>query len=50
MKNIRKDLDNKAVSKTITIPRWLKREAESQKINFSGVLQRALKKELGIEE
>lgn len=50
MKNVREDMRNKAVSKTVTLPRWLRDEAERQKVNFSGILQRALKSELGIEE
>lgn len=38
----------KAVKKTLTIPEWLNNEAEKQNINFSGVLQDALQKKLGI--
>lgn len=40
---------NKAVKKTLSIPQWLNEEAESVGINFSQVLQNALKKELGIK-
>ena len=41
--------DNRAVKKTLTIPAWLNTEAENAHINFSGVLQSALKERLGIE-
>jgi predicted RNase H-like HicB family nuclease len=37
---------NKAVKKTLTIPEWLNEEAEARNINFSGILQAALKAEL----
>ena len=37
-----------AVRKTLTIPAWLNEEAERQHVNFSGVLQEALIKKLGI--
>ena len=45
---VRAKLDNKAVKKTLTIPSYLNSLAEKRKINFSRVLQSALKKELGI--
>lgn len=38
----------KAIKKTLTIPEWLNTEAEKRHINFSKVLQTALKKELEI--
>lgn len=40
---------NKAVKKTLSIPQWLNEEAERVGINFSQVLQTALKNELGIK-
>ena len=46
----RKLYDNKAVKKTLTIPSWLNRIAEKQNVNFSAVLQSALKEKLEIEE
>lgn len=46
MKNILKELDNKAVKKTLTIPSWLNKLEEEKKINFSQVLQDDLKKML----
>ena len=45
-----KRTDNKAVKKTLTIPAWLNRKAEEKELNFSEVLRRALKKELGLSE
>lgn len=40
--------DNRAIKKTLTIPSWLNTMSERAGINFSAVLQAALKKELGI--
>lgn len=37
---------NKYVKKTLTIPEWLNIEAERQGVNFSGVLQSALREQL----
>ena len=39
---------NQAVKKTLTIPKWLNDEAEKQSLNFSNILQTALKETLGI--
>lgn len=39
---------SKAVKKTLTIPQWLNDEAELRHINFSSVLQKALKEELQV--
>lgn len=44
----RKFHDNRAVKKTLSIPSWLNEMAESAGINFSGVLQEALKHQLNI--
>jgi len=38
---------NKPVKKTLSIPYWLNAAAEKEHINFSGVLQEALKERLG---
>ncbi|WP_227764580.1 type II toxin-antitoxin system HicB family antitoxin [Zhaonella formicivorans] len=46
---IREEMANKAIKKTLTIPKWLNDLAESKKINFSQTLQSALKQQLGIE-
>ena len=40
--------DNRAVKKTLTIPAWLNTMSEREGINFSAVLQAALKNELHI--
>lgn len=45
----RKLYDNKAVKKTLTIPAWLNTMAEKQGINFSLVLQNALKQQLALQ-
>lgn len=42
--------DNKAVKKTLTIPQWLNTMAEREGVNFSYVLQSALKEKLGIQD
>lgn len=42
----RKKNDNRAVKKTLTIPSWLNVAAEKSNINFSQVLQAALKEQL----
>lgn len=42
----RKMLENRAVRKNCTIPSWLNEKAEQAGINFSALLQKALKEEL----
>lgn len=42
--------DTRSVKKTLTIPSWLNRMAEENHINFSSVLQTALKKQLNITD
>jgi antitoxin HicB len=42
--------DNKAIKKTLTIPQWLNTMAERKGVNFSNVLQTALKEKLGIQD
>ena len=44
----RKKFSNKAVKKTLTIPAWLNEMAAESNVNFSTVLQEALKKYLGV--
>ena len=46
--DIEKYRRNKSVKKTLSIPQWLNEEAELRHINFSAVLQKALKVELKI--
>ena len=42
-------IQNQSVKKTLTIPFWLNEEAEKYKVNFSLLLQTALKEYLGIK-
>ncbi|MCL2224974.1 MAG: type II toxin-antitoxin system HicB family antitoxin [Defluviitaleaceae bacterium] len=44
----RKKLDNRTVRKNLTLPSWLNEEAEKQNVNFSQILQSALKEHLGL--
>lgn len=44
----RKFFNSKAVKKTLTIPAWLNSMAEREEINFSAVLQKALRSELNL--
>lgn len=44
----RRMLDNRSVKKNCTIPSWLNEMAEQANINFSAVLQEALKQRLKI--
>ena len=46
----RKLVDNKAIKKTLSIPSWLNSRAEKAGVNFSQVLQDALKKLLGVKD
>lgn len=45
----RREHDTRAVRKNCTIPSWLNEAACKAGINFSAVLQEALKKQLGLE-
>lgn len=49
MNEYRRHYNNKAIKKTLTIPVWLNFLAEKNNINFSQVLQEALKEKLGID-
>ena len=44
----RRMLDNRTVKKNCTIPSWLNEKAEQAHINFSAVLQSALKEKLNL--
>ena len=46
----RRFYENKSVKKTLTIPMWLNERAEQANVNFSGVLQSALKEILHVQE
>lgn len=41
---------SRAVKKTLTIPEWLNTAAEERSVNFSQVLQEALKQQLGFTD
>lgn len=41
-------IENASTKTTVTMPQWLKRLSEEKNINFSQVLQSALKEKLGI--
>ena len=45
----RRQMDSRSVKKTLTIPAWLNYKAEEAHINFSSLLQEALKSRLQIE-
>lgn len=49
MPAVRDRVNNRAVKKTVTLPAWLNSEAEAAHINFSGLLQDALKARLNIQ-
>jgi len=44
----RRENDNRAVKKTLSVPSWLNVKAEKAGVNFSQILQDALKNHLGI--
>ena len=46
----RRFYETKSVKKTLTLPMWLNQRAETANINFSQILQKALKDELQISE
>jgi predicted RNase H-like HicB family nuclease len=50
MPPFRLEMKNKAIKKTLTIPQWLDDLAKEHKVNYSQLLQDALKKHLGAEE
>ena len=45
----REAFENRAVKKTLTIPAWLNKMAEKEGLNFSQVLQSALKEKLDLQ-
>jgi predicted RNase H-like HicB family nuclease len=45
----RRENDNQAVKKTLSIPSWLNAQGEKAGVNFSQILQDALKSRLGLE-
>jgi len=49
MKPVRDYMQNKAIKKTLTIPKWLNDVAIENDVNFSQLLQTAIKNYLGIK-
>ncbi|MCL1986761.1 MAG: type II toxin-antitoxin system CcdA family antitoxin, partial [Firmicutes bacterium] len=45
---VKNRIENRAVKTNVTIPAWLKEVAEEQGINFSQLLQTALKERLNL--
>lgn len=50
MPPFRDELEQRAIKKTLTIPKWLDDLAQEQNVNFSHVLQNALKQYLGVND
>jgi predicted RNase H-like HicB family nuclease len=48
MPAVRDEQQNRAIKKTLTIPKWLNDVAEKQNVNFSQILQSGLKQHLGM--
>ncbi len=48
MTPFRDEMENRAVKKTLTIPAWLNEAAERRGVNYSQILQSALKDYLGM--
>lgn len=46
---VRNELDEHTIKKTLTIPRWLNKLAEAENVNFSKILQTALKDYLKVK-
>ena len=49
MPPFRERMNNKAVTKAVTVPQWLLTEAKAAELNFSQVLQDGLMERLGIK-
>ncbi len=47
---VRTQIENQSVKKTLTIPKWLNTIAEERGVNFSQILQAALKEYLNIQK
>lgn len=46
---LREEERNRVVKKTVTLPSWLNAKAQEASVNFSSVLQEALKQRLGLQ-
>lgn len=49
MPPFRERMNNKAVTKTVTMPRWLEMEAKAANLNYSQILQDGIMERLGIQ-
>ncbi len=47
---MRRTRENQAVKTTVTMPKWLKQLADRHRVNYSQVLQAALKEALGVQK
>ncbi len=47
---VRDYMENRSIKKTLTLPKWLNDMAEDHHVNFSRLLQQAIKHYLGIEK
>lgn len=50
MPPLRDSIENRSVKTTVTLPQWLKETAEEHKVNFSQLLQSAIKQHLGLDD
>lgn len=50
MPTIRMSQENKSINRTVTLPAWLNAKALEYGVNFSAILQDALKKQLNISK
>lgn len=50
MPPFRERMANKAINKTVTIPRWLDTLAKRENVNFSHIFQQSLKEYLGVTD
>lgn len=48
MPPFRHEMENQAIKKTLTIPRWLDDVAKEHKVNYSHLLQDAIREHIGI--
>lgn len=46
----RRKYDNRRIRKNLTIPNWLNEEAEKQDVNFSRILEEAIKRKLNYRD
>jgi predicted RNase H-like HicB family nuclease len=50
MLEYKRKTDNRAIRRTVSLPRWLDVMAQDAGVNFSKLIQAALKEELGIQQ